>query len=335
MTASPREVQFGNILRGLRDAYQKKRDSTNCYPPFQRPLVDLDAKKVNGTYEYSWWYEDEKSNIRYLRIHDVPGSLSGNILRLRDNVPPVSGDCEIYGNEIRPVENASPPPVEPSDYDDFEDVSAEIVQLPLVSTINDTHFLKKPKYKSEIDNLLACQGGSCPGTPLCPNIIQLLGKTPDGRLVFPKYTTRPKIVGQVYPLETYKSWLVQILHGLKVLHGLGIVHRDLRIDNLVWSHDARTVLICDLESRWGNRQAPEVLRNSSLDAGWSPASDIWDLGNVIKGLLYGNAPINNFVEEEWEVPSPFADIVEACQRTDLMERASVEELLRMAGAIES
>ncbi|KAB8356454.1 hypothetical protein FH972_024037 [Carpinus fangiana] len=326
--------QFDRVLRGLREGYQKKRMDSNCYPPFDRPLIESTDKEWNGTYEHSWWYEDEKANIRYLRIYDVPGTLSGNILRLLDNIPPIIGDCEIQGNEIRPVEDAPPPPPEDEFHDDSEDVTAQLALLPLVSVDPQKHFLKKPKYASEINNQLLCQGGLCPGTPLCLNIVQLLGKTNDGRLVFPKYKTRQNSLIRVHALDTYKSWILQILRSLQTLHGLGIAHRDLRIDNMVWSHDDRTLFLCDLEGRWGNFGAPELLKNASLDAGWSPATDIWDLGSCIKGLLYGNAPINHYVEEEaWKVPAPFTTIVEACEQKDPKQRPALDELMRMVEAI--
>lgn len=192
-------------------------------------------------------------------------------------------------------------------------------------------FLKKPKYESEIVNLLKCQGG-CPGEPLSSHITQLLGRTTDGALVFPRYIqhTLPLHGGR---LDNLKQWLLDVIEGLKCLHSLDIVHGDIRIANVVFSHDHQRLLICDLEGRWGNRKAPEVLYNKSLDCGWSKKSDIYDIGPLIKGFVYANAPINNAVE--WPVPPPFDDLVAACMRPAPDDRPSLDELKTMVEKIDT
>ena len=91
----------------------------------------------------------------------------------------------------------------------------------------------------------------------------------------------------------------QIISGLQCLHCFGIVHRDLRILNLVLSSDYKRVLICDLEGHWGNRLAPEIAKHDTLDAGWTEKSDIYALGYLIKCMIYGNIPITNLVE--WNI----------------------------------
>jgi len=105
------------------------------------------------------------------------------------------------------------------------------------------------------------------------------------------------------------------------------VHRDLCIDNLLFSYDDSRLVICDLESRWGNRLAPEVSRLPTLEANWTKASDVYDLGVTIKGMVYGNAPITNLVE--WKVPAPLDRIVEACTRVLPVDRPSLDELRNM------
>ncbi|KAJ5575594.1 hypothetical protein N7535_002520 [Penicillium sp. DV-2018c] len=119
---------------------------------------------------------------------------------------------------------------------------------------------------------------------------------------------------------------------MKLLHSLGIIHRDLRIDNVVFSPDTSRVLICDLEGRWGNRLAPEVSREPVLDAGWTEKSDIYDLGYLIKGMIYGNVPLTFAVE--WYVPPPLAAVVEACTRNKPEERPSLDDLYAMVEKIE-
>jgi serine/threonine protein kinase len=261
-------------------------------------------------------------------LADIPGTLSGDILRLQQNLPALNGDYEITGNQIHPLKHA---PLPPDPDDDSEDLTAILTSLPVVKVDSNKHFVKKGKCKSEIWNLLKCQGGSCPGVPKSTHIIQLLGRSFDGELVFERFKSR-YVLAFVHTLTVYKCWILQLISGLKCLHSLGIIHRDLRIDNLVFSSDGSRLLICDLEGRWGNRLAPEVPRQPVLDAGWTEKSDIYDLGYVIKGMIYGNVPITNMLE--WSVPHPLDTIVDACTRNTPEERPSLDELYAVVDKIE-
>lgn len=158
------------------------------------------------------------------------------------------------------------------------------------------HFGKKPKYCSEITNLLCLQGGSCPGTRCSPHLIHLLGASATGDLVFEKLATRGSTLGRFSTLATYKRWLLYLLDALAAMHAAGIVHRDLRVDNLLFREGGKRLVVCDLEGRWGQRVAPEVAWEGSLeDSGWSERSDVYDVGLCIKGMVYANAPITPHV----------------------------------------
>jgi hypothetical protein len=175
----------------------------------------------------------------------------------------VEGHYEIEGDVIRSLDKCPNHPTEPED--DSEDVSDLTAQLPLVEVDSSKHFTKKGKYKSEIANLLKCQGGSCPGTALSPHLIHLLGASVDGQLIFEKLSTRGPMLARFTSLETYKRWILHIIDALSCLHALGIVHRDLRIDNCLFTQDGSRLVVCDLESRWTS--APP--RRSPLTAGWT------------------------------------------------------------------
>lgn len=189
-----------------------------------------------------------------MRIFDVPGTLSGDILRLHRNLPAMSGHFEVDGDDIRPLDCClkHPEVIE----DDSEDVTELISKLPLVSVNPAKHFVKKAKYRSEVENLIKCQGGSVPGRPLSLNVIQLLGTSPDGQLVFEKLSCSARTLHSFSSLAVYKSWILQLIDALHCLHSVGIVHRDLRADNLLFSNDGQRLVVCDLESRWGERRAP-------------------------------------------------------------------------------
>lgn len=149
--------------------------------------------------------------------------------------------------------------------------------------------------------------------------------------MFEKFNPR-YILAAVHSLSVYKAWPLQVIDGLCCLHSLEIVHRDLHIDNLVFAAGTSRLLICYLESRWGNRLAAEISRQPILNAGWTGKSDIYDLGYVIKGMIYGNSPITNLVE--WRFPPPLDVIVTFCTNVSPKERPSLDELFAMVSNME-
>ncbi|POS73864.1 hypothetical protein DHEL01_v207744 [Diaporthe helianthi] len=311
--------------------YQERRLATNLYPPGGKPLLDLDVHFGRKSY-MTYWFEDGTEHGQCIRVFDVPGTLSGNILRLYHNLPDLSGHFEIDGDDIRPLSSCLEPP-EPTE-DDSKAMGESVSKLTLISVDPENHFVKKGKYRSEIENLIKCQGGFVPGQPLSPNIIQLLGRSADGQLVFEKLSSSAHTLGRFSSLAVYKSWLLQLVNAVECLHSLGIVHRDLRAGNLLFSGDGSRLVVCDLESRWGERKAPEVAFQGGLeDSGWSPKSDIFDMGNCIKSMVYANGPITPFIE--WPVPSPLQAIVEACMRPMPEERPTLTDLREMVGKVQA
>lgn len=225
----------------------------------------------------------------------------------------------------------SVPTTPPSVEDDFEDVSDLVSKLPVVAVDSSKHFTKKGKYRSEIENFLKCQGGSCPGAIFSPHLIRLLGASPDGQLVFEKLATRGPILARFSSLETYTRWILHIIDALSYLHSFDIVHRDLRINNCLFTEDGSRLVVCDLESRWGQRAAPEIAFDGGLDSGWTTRSDIYDIGNCIKCMVYANVPITNRVE--WLVPQPLQGIVDTCMRKSPEDRPTLLELRKMAESV--
>ncbi|KAM0669241.1 hypothetical protein MY8738_003957 [Beauveria namnaoensis] len=316
---------FSKQVRRLRADYEQRRLATNLFPPSGLPVLELHLERGDKSF-MTFWYEDGTKHGQCVRIFDVPGTLSGDILRLHRNLPAMSGHFEVDGDDIRPLHCClkHPEVIE----DDSEDVTELISKLPLVSVNPTKHFVKKAKYRSEVENIIKCQGGSVPGHPLSLNVIQLLGTSPDGQLVFEKLSTSARTLHGFSSLAVYKSWILQLIDALHCLHSVGIVHRDLRADNLLFSNDGQRLVVCDLESRWGERKAPEVAFEGGLeDSGWSPLSDIFDIGNCIKSMVYANGPITHFVE--WPVPAPLQAIVEGCMRSRPEERPTLAELRGM------
>ncbi|KAI0099939.1 kinase-like protein [Nemania sp. FL0031] len=328
---SDADDRFSKDVLHLRDEYEHRRKTTNLYPPSGRSNLELELHRGDKSY-MTYWFEDGTKFGQCVRVFDVPGTLSGDILRLDRNLPLREDHFEVDGDDIRPLDRCLEHPKKPED--DSEDVSELVSKLPIVRVDPAVHFVKKGKYRSEIENLTKCQGGSVPGRRLSPHIIQLLGRSADGELVFEKLSSSARTLGRFSSLAVYKSWILHLIDALDCLHSIGIVHRDLRADNLLFSDDGKRLVVCDLESRWGERSAPEVAFQGGLeDSGWSPRSDIYDIGNCIKSMVYANGPITHFVE--WPVPSSLQAIVEACMRPNPEERPTLADLRVMVREIQT
>ncbi|KAK6855649.1 hypothetical protein PG995_007800 [Apiospora arundinis] len=233
--------------------WERTRDSSNLFPPAGKPILDMD--NVLGEKPCMiLWYEDgpDSDSEQCVRLYDIPGSLSGDILRMRRNLPEISGHFEIEGDTIRKLDHPleAPEPIE----DHFDNIEDLLDCLPLLDTDPAKHFVKRGKYRSEIENLLKCQGGACPGKPKSENLIRLLGKSPEGELVFEKLLTCQSALHGIPSLATIQRWLLDLIAALRCLHALGIIHRDLRLDNCLFSRDGgKRLVLCDLEGRWGQR----------------------------------------------------------------------------------
>ncbi|KAJ5575595.1 hypothetical protein N7535_002521 [Penicillium sp. DV-2018c] len=165
---------FTQEIQRLRDDYEKRRARSNFASAGGRRVIDLSKGLIDGVLCYTYWYEHQ-----CIRLADIPGTLSGDILRLQQNLPNSvdEGDYEIIGDQVRPLVDV--PPLPELD-DDSEELDTILAALPVVEVDFSKHFAKKSKYKSEISNLLKCQGGSCPGVPESSRVIQLLGKSAGG-----------------------------------------------------------------------------------------------------------------------------------------------------------
>ncbi|KAJ5591876.1 uncharacterized protein N7459_002245 [Penicillium hispanicum] len=301
---------FSREVLRVRAEYEHRRVTTNLYPPSGRPILELDLQRGDKSY-MTYWFDDGTKYGQCVRVFDVPGTLSGDILRLRRNLPPMSGHFEIDGNDVRPLDHC----LEHSWLieDDSEDVSELVSKLPLVCVHPAKHFVKKGKYRSEIENLT---------------------RSADGQLVFERLSSSARTLGRFSSLAVYKSWILQLIDSLDFLHSIGIVHRDLRADNLLFSDNGERLVVCDLESRWGQRSAPEVAFHGGLeDSGWTSRSDIYAIGDCIKSMVYANGPITHFIE--WPVPPPLQAIVEACMRSRPEERPTLADLRFMVEEIQT
>ncbi|KAF8070067.1 kinase-like domain-containing protein [Lyophyllum atratum] len=300
------------------DAYASNLARTNLYH-------NICDGETGLTYKVYWYARDDKEPL-YVKIIDQPGTLSGNILRHLADLPPLSTHSEIEGETIRSVPY-HPPSDEPEP--DDEDTTHEVLDLPVVVFDEKIHFAKRPKYKSEIVNLLKIKGGS-------PHVVELLGRTDDGQLVFPRYEPAMPPSVRINPLTIalLRRWSLQLAEAVCFLHSLGIIHRDLNIRNVLVTADYQNMLLCDFECRWGSSEAPEIWRSLHLshsEIPYSEKSDVYCFGVMLNNLIMANNPRNPWVH--FTVPPPFSSILQACRAENCVDRPSMREVKAMLEAI--
>lgn len=154
----------------------------------------------------------------------------------------------------------------------------------------------------------------------------------------------------VFPEHLIASYTIQTLHGLRYLHEEGIIHRDIKGDNILITKDGKVKLAdfgtAKLEDADKKTQtvvgtpywmAPEVIEMSAC----GPTSDIWSLGCTVIELLTGAPPyfelgpmsaLFNIVEDR-HPPLPenlsedLRSFLKVCFKKDPRQRPTAMELV--------
>ncbi|KAF8199734.1 kinase-like domain-containing protein [Pholiota molesta] len=275
------------------------------------------------------WYGDMPDAPYYVKLIGEPGTLASDILRLKVELPRYNCDLQVIGNDVHEAERK--PFVDPDEEvdPDLEDCSEELAKLPLIVFDPDKHFTKAPTYKQEIRYLLQCQGSK--------HVVQLLGRTEDGLLVFPKikssflYTVLSN--SDQSRIQNIKRWMLDIIDGVAYLHSLGIVHRDLTMRNILDSGSA-PLIICDLQCLHSTFNCRPFEIDDGDYSKFSFASDVFALGSLLWECCFYNNPTSRHVMLGNPPPPPFRDIFMACTREKPEDRPTLAELKVMYEAID-
>ena len=127
--ASESENIFRQEVSRLRAEYRSKRQRSSPFPPVGQPILDMEYMRGKTPF-MRFWFDDGTELGQYVQLFHLPGTLSGDILRLERNLPQKQCHFEIKGDVIRTLEicPAHPLPIE----DDFEDVTDLVAYLPLI-----------------------------------------------------------------------------------------------------------------------------------------------------------------------------------------------------------
>ncbi|MHC5067217.1 MAG: protein kinase domain-containing protein [Planctomycetota bacterium] len=161
-----------------------------------------------------------------------------------------------------------------------------------------------------------------------------------------------KHVGGV-PLSTYDSGTdladkvriaVRVTEALAYAHGHGVVHRDLKPDNIIIGHYGEvTVIDWGLAAQIGQTSqdrcgtpawmAPEQATATTPD----PRMDVWALGAILGFLFHGQPPRDDSDSRQAAIPSGLRELVAHCLATDPAARyadasAILDELHRWQAA---
>nr|WP_223830598.1 serine/threonine-protein kinase [Nocardiopsis quinghaiensis] len=159
-------------------------------------------------------------------------------------------------------------------------------------------------------------------------------------------------VGGPLPYQRVAEIGLQLIDALKVAHAEGIVHRDVKPDNVMISHTGRVVLTDFGLAAWNGESAlsasgriigsPAYIPPERAKAGpVGPESDLWSLGATLYAAVEGYPPydrkgyIKILRQEQLDEPAeaanagPLAPVLAGLLRVEPSERLTAENATKM------
>jgi len=273
------------------------------------------------------WYGE---SAYYVKLIGPPGTLAGDILWLKSDLPRYDCNLEIIENEIREIERKFMVIEETSK---VKNSLEELSQLPVIVFDPEKHCLRR-KNKRETRANMGIRGYR--------GDIQLLGRTEEGKLVFPKFKKPPP---DSKPVARKPGWIQDVkrrmlsdINNILKLHSHGIVHRDL---TSLTTQEPDPLVICDVRCLRGSGSVPSLSVSHSRPyeivdgdlTNFSFANDVFALGAFLWQSCYHNLPHDSDILLNNPPPPPFHDIFLACTQKKPEDRPTLMELRAMYEAI--
>ena len=82
MPGAKQSYSFVKEVHLLRDDYEKLREQCT----FVGPIINMSTENAGGFEIQTYWFDNDTDYGRCIRLYNIPGFLSGDILRLRQNI---------------------------------------------------------------------------------------------------------------------------------------------------------------------------------------------------------------------------------------------------------
>lgn len=182
-----------------------------------------------------------------------------------------------------------------------------------------------------------------------PNIVKFIFNFEDNENIYIllELCEKKDIYKQIFDIGDIKSYMKQIISGLEYIHKEGIVHKDLKLQN-IYLNNNNEIKIGDFGlSEYMNSEitisgtpnyiAPEIILQSEIVN--KPYVDIWSLGVILYILIYNKAPfiddsINKIYKRIKNVdyhypddnPNPVKNLISKILKFDPKDRPTLEEI---------
>ena len=185
------------------------------------------------------------------------------------------------------------------------------------------------------------------GLQECPYTVNLAGLTksrnpysPSGEEVITAFLleygtggTLKDFIGNVGEIPSL--WMLQVAKGLREMHRRGIIHGDLKPDNIIIteSGQVKQAKIIDLAQSGYTKpyHAPEFPKIFQSKDQWRSSVDIYSYGVVYCSLLFGD--IAGLLE--LSNPTPISRLIAQCVAIDPLQRPSAENIVTVLECLSS